>query len=119
MGMKAPPHSHAKLHLKQKRETIRHCLRPTNAVMLPGRKQERPFRHRRHDFAHKLSRRLVNEFGIVAFEDLQVQNMLKNGHLAKSIADAAWSQLVQYTTYKAESAGRRVYTTKSSTCCLF
>ncbi|MDR5608827.1 transposase [Paenibacillus larvae] len=32
--------------------------------------------------------------------------MVKNRHLSKSIADAGWSQLVQYTMYKAESAGR-------------
>jgi putative transposase len=72
-----------------------------------GRIHERIANHRR-DFAHKLSRRLVNEFGLIAFEDLNIRNMLKNGSLSKSIADAAWNQLVQYTTYKAESAGRRV-----------
>ena len=34
--------------------------------------------------------------------------MLKNHCLAKSIGDAAWSQVVTYTSYKAENAGRRV-----------
>lgn len=72
-----------------------------------GRIHERIANHRR-DFAHNLSRQLVNAFGLIAFEDLNIKNMLKNGHLSKSIADAAWSQLVQYTTDKAESAGRRV-----------
>jgi putative transposase len=28
--------------------------------------------------------------------------------LAKSIGDAGWNQLITYTTYKAESAGKRV-----------
>lgn len=32
--------------------------------------------------------------------------MLKNHCLAKSIADAAWDQTIQFTAYKAESAGR-------------
>lgn len=32
----------------------------------------------------------------------------KNHHLAKSIVDAGWHQLVQFTTYKAESAGKCV-----------
>jgi putative transposase len=72
-----------------------------------GRVHERIANHRR-DFAHKLSRRLINEFGLVAFEELNLKNMLQNANLSKSIADAAWNQLVQYTTYKAESAGRRV-----------
>lgn len=34
--------------------------------------------------------------------------MVKNHQLAKRIADASWSTLLQYTTYKAESAGREV-----------
>ena len=62
----------------------------------------------REDFAHKLSRRLVNEFGVIAFEDLNILAMIKNHCLAKSIADAAWNQLVQFTEAKAEEAGRRV-----------
>lgn len=62
--------------------------------------------NRRKDFAHKLSRRLVSEFGLIVFEDLTITRMIKNHVLAKSIADAAWNQLISYTTYKAEGAGR-------------
>lgn len=64
--------------------------------------------HRRKDFAHKLSCQLVNNFGLMVFEKLNTKNMLQNHCLAKSIQDAAWSQLMQYTTYKAENAGREV-----------
>ena len=31
--------------------------------------------------------------------------MVKNRHLAKSIGDASWNRIIQYTMYKAESAG--------------
>jgi putative transposase len=62
----------------------------------------------RKDFAHKVSRELVGSFGMSAFEDLNVRDMLQNHCLAKSIADAAWNQRIKYTTYKAENAGRRV-----------
>ncbi len=62
--------------------------------------------NRRKDFAHQLSRRLVNEFGIIVFEDLQIARMIKNHSLAKSIADAAWNQLATDTRYKAGNAGR-------------
>ncbi len=62
--------------------------------------------NRRKDFAHKLSRRIVNEFGIIALEKLNTKGMLQNHCLAKSISDASWNQFAQYTQYKAENAGR-------------
>ncbi|MBS7529640.1 transposase [Hazenella sp. IB182353] len=34
--------------------------------------------------------------------------MVKNHKLAKSIVDAGWNQLVQFTTYKAAYAGKQV-----------
>jgi putative transposase len=64
--------------------------------------------NRRKDFAHQKSRELVNNFGFMAFEDLHITNMLRNHGLAKSISDASWNQLITYTTYKAENAGRVV-----------
>jgi putative transposase len=60
--------------------------------------------NQRRDFAHKLSRSLVNRYGLIAFEDLNLAG-LKRGMLARSVHDAAWGQLVQFTTYKAEGAG--------------
>ena len=65
-------------------------------------------KNRRTDFAHKLSRRLVDEYGIIAFEKLNIQRMLKNHRLAKSISDASWNQFLQYSVNKAEEAGRVV-----------
>ena len=62
--------------------------------------------NRRKDFAHKLSRQLINDYGLIALEKLNGKNMLQNHHLAKSISDAAWNQLAQYIQYKAEEAGR-------------
>jgi len=61
--------------------------------------------HRRQDLAHQESRKLVNLFGLIVFEALLIRNMVMQHTLAKSIADAAWAQLVQYTTYKAAWAG--------------
>ena len=64
--------------------------------------------NRRKDFAHKVSHTLVGSFGMITFEKLNSKNMLQNHCLAKSISDAAWNQLIRYTTYKAENAGRVV-----------
>jgi len=64
--------------------------------------------NRRKDFAHKLSKRLVDEFQFIVFEDLDIKGMQQNNFrgMNKSIGDAAWHQLRQYTSYKAERAGR-------------
>ena len=41
----------------------------------------------RHDFLHKISRKLVNENQVIVLEDLNVKGMIKNKKLAKSIRD--------------------------------
>ena len=66
--------------------------------------------NRRTDFAHQESRKLVNRFGLIVFEDLDIAAMQSNGNrvINRGITDVAWGQFVQYTTYKAESAGRVV-----------
>jgi len=64
--------------------------------------------NQRKDFAHKLSRNLVNNHGIIAFEKLDIRKMRGNHRFAKSIADASWGQLMSFTAYKAECAGRSV-----------
>ena len=63
--------------------------------------------NRRSDFAHQVSRRLVNRFGIIAVEDLSINRMIHNHCLAKSIADVAWGQFAAFLSYKAASAGRK------------
>ena len=64
--------------------------------------------NKRRDFAHKESRKLVNHYGFIAFEDLNIKGMVQNHCLAKSISDVAWNQLVQFTAAKAVEAGRAV-----------
>lgn len=64
--------------------------------------------NRRNDFANQASRRLVDQYGIIVFEDLDIKNMLKNHCLAKSISDVAWSLLVKVTESKAVYAGSKV-----------
>ncbi|PZS04943.1 MAG: transposase [Candidatus Chloroheliales bacterium] len=64
--------------------------------------------NQRADFAHKLSRQLVNRYGTIVFEDLKPANMVKMHSLALSISDVGWSQFQQFCVYKAESAGRCV-----------
>ena len=65
-------------------------------------------RNGRADFAHKLSRQLVNRYGRVVCEDLQPANMVRNHNLALSISDVGWRQFQQFCSNKAASAGRTV-----------
>jgi putative transposase len=65
-------------------------------------------RHRRENFVQQQTRRLVNEYGLIAVEALVVRNLVKNSKLAKSIADASWSAFFQTLCSKAEEAGRMV-----------
>ncbi|HDL15254.1 MAG TPA: hypothetical protein ENH28_03740, partial [Euryarchaeota archaeon] len=71
-------------------------------------KVHRRIRQQRMDFHHKLSRKLVNQYDFIAFEDLKIKNMLRNHHLAKSISDVSWNMLQSFTAYKAEWAGKVV-----------
>ena len=64
--------------------------------------------NKRDNFTQKLSKNLVDHYGIICFENLNIKNMSRNHNLAKHILDAAWSKLVTYTSYKAENAGRKV-----------
>ncbi len=45
-------------------------------------------KRQRQDFQHKTALALVRQFDVIYHEELQVANMVKNHHLAKSIADA-------------------------------
>ena len=76
------------------------------------------------DFNHKLSRKLVEEYDFLAFENLNVEGMKKNHHLAYSISDVRWSQLLGFIQYKCRWYGKefrqvdRFYaSSKICSCC--
>ena len=64
--------------------------------------------NQRQDTAHKIARELVNNHDLIAVENLNTQGLMKNHHLAKSIADAAWNAFATTLTSKAEEADRQV-----------
>lgn len=61
--------------------------------------------NQRQDFQHKISRLLINRFGVIVVEDLNVKGLAK-GMFAKQVADASWSSFLDKIQYKAENAGR-------------
>jgi len=62
----------------------------------------------RRDFLHKLSTRIVREHDLIALEDLQVRNMIRNRRLARAISCTGWAELRAMIEYKAEHAGRAI-----------
>ena len=61
--------------------------------------------NQRADFAHKLARRIVDAYQLIAVENLNVEGLAK-GMLAKQVHDAAWRSFLQKLTVKAAEAGR-------------
>ena len=47
----------------------------------------------RHDFLHKLSRKIVNNNQVVVVEQLNIKGMVRNHCLAKAISDVGWGHL--------------------------
>ena len=75
----------------------------------------------RKDNLHKISHKIVMENQLIASENLKISNMIKNHHLAKSIADASWYELTRQLDYKSVWYGRLyvkigTYYPSSQTC---
>jgi len=77
------------------------------AINKLGRKHLKVSRQRK-DFAVKTALCVVKSSDFVAYEDLQVKNMVRNRKLAKSISDAAWSQFAQWLHYLGSVYGKTV-----------
>jgi putative transposase len=81
--------------------------RRKKAVALLKRNHQRVQRQR-CDFHHKTALALVRRYDVIYLEDLQVANMVRNHHLAKSIFDAGWAAFRTILTSKAAYAGKWV-----------
>jgi len=53
----------------------------------------------REDFARKQADALVSSNDLIAYEHLQIRNLVKNRHLAKSIHDAGWGTFLRWVRH--------------------
>jgi putative transposase len=92
------------------------------AINRLGRKHLKVSRQRK-DFAVKTALCVVKSSDFIAYEDLQVRNLVRNHKLAKSISDAAWSQFAQWLQYLGKVYGKTVvavapeYTSQDCSTC--
>jgi putative transposase len=82
--------SEKKLKKLQRRSSrkVKGSKNRAKAVLKLARAHQKVF-DRRRDFQHKLSRFIVDEFGTIVVEDLNIEGMVKNHRLAKHISDVA------------------------------
>ena len=74
--------------------------------MKKSAKAQRKVANKRHDYLHKLTKKLVETYDVIVLEDLKVKNMLKNHKLAKAISNASWATFVRLLRYKYEWYGK-------------
>ncbi len=60
----------------------------------------------RKDYLHKVSNEIISENQVIVSENLQIRNIVKNHHLAKSISDVSWYELTRQLECKSEWNGR-------------
>jgi putative transposase len=97
--------------LRRRQRALSRCQRGSHhrrKVRAQVAKVHRKITNTRNSWLHKESARLVRRADLIVVEDLKVANMTRHPTLARSIADASWSQFVSMLDYKVEKTGGHI-----------
>ena len=64
--------------------------------------------NKRKDYLQKITTELVKSYDVIVIEDLKAKNLLKNHHLAKSIANNSWYLFREMLGYKCKWYGKKL-----------
>ena len=102
---------HNMLRLKHLQRRFSKTVKGSKRRETLRRKIARLYRHvsnQRTDFIHKMTTEMLSRYDSVCLENLNVEGMMKNHHLALAIQSAAWSEFVRQMVYKSEWYGKNV-----------
>ncbi len=92
--------------LKQQLSTKQKNSRKYNEII---RKINNEHIHRKNiinDYFHKITTKIVKEYDVIAMENLDIINMLKDKRFRKSIFQANWHKLIYMIKYKCQLYGK-------------
>ncbi len=110
-GKSEPPLQPLKKVLRQLRVEQRSLSRKKKGGANRGKQKRRvanlhaKVANTRRDEHHKLAVKLVNRYGGIVVENLNINGMVKNHKLARAVLDAGWGQFLTILKHKAEGAG--------------
>ena len=111
-GAKVPNHRFLKkAERKLKREQRKLSRRKKGSANWKKQKRKVALVHervanQRKDALHKATTQAVRDSQAIAVEDLNVNGMVKNHHLAKAVSDASMSEMIRQLQYKCDWYGR-------------
>lgn len=96
--------------LRLRQRALSRCKRDSNRRQKIGREVTKLYvniRNSRRTYLHQVSRKIINDYDIVAIENLNIKGLIL-GNLSQNIQDAGWGILFKMLRYKAERAGVRL-----------
>lgn len=97
--------------LAREQRHLSHCEKGSRNYEKQRRKvavKHQKVKNQRKDFQHKLSRRLAQEYDVIAIEDLDMKAMSQSLNFGKSVMDNGYGQFVSMLEYKLKDRGGKL-----------